>query len=278
LAGVAGVEQPLTSKGFRFLSIGLTITLLLTLLTLAYSAYENLAYISQDLVSGESPPKLSINSTHLTLSNLTLTNRGLYPLNIALSGEAVLGDVNLGSASTGEIIIPPNMLRRIDLTLPLDLTKVYTDYNLLRTILFNASAATFKLKVDVGIQPFIAASFEGSFWSKIGAGLDGLTFRLRSVEPLNDTHVRAEIEMEFTNRSPLTVNGLLHASLPSAAQRDLRYSASPIEVFAQPSQQYVAQLIFTLPKEELRSGAWYGLELEFDMFGHAYEWRAGFRV
>jgi len=40
----------------------------------------------------------------------------------------------------------------------------------------------------------------------------------------------------------------------------------------------VAQLIFTLPKEELRSGAWYGLELEFDMFGHAYEWRAGFRV
>jgi len=275
---VAEVEQPLTSKGFRLLSIGLNITLLFTLLTLAYSAYEDLAYVFQGLDVGEGLPQPRVNGTHLTITNLTLSNRGVYPLSIALRGEVMLGDVSLGSASTGEIIIPPRMQKQIDLTLPINLTRVYTDYNLLKTILFNTTVATFKMKVDFGLQPFLTTSFEGSFNSGIGAALDGLTFRLRSIEPLNETYVRADIEMEFTNRSPLVVNGVLHASLPSATQRNLRYTASPIKVFAQPSQHYVTQFSFTLLKEELKSGAWYGLELKFDTFGHKYEWRAGFRV
>jgi len=270
--------EPLTSKGFKILSIGLSITLLLTLLTLAYSAYEDIAYVFEGWGVGEGLPKLSVNGTHLTISNLTLANRGVYPLSIALRGEVMLGDVDLGSASTREIIIQPKMLRQIDLTLPINLTKAFADYNLLKTVLLYGTVATFKIKVDVGFQPFAAASFEGGFNSTLGAALDGLTFRLRSVEPLNETHVRAGIEIVFTNRSPLTVNGVLHASLPSARQKNLQYTASPIEVFAQPSQHYVGQLIFTLPKEELKSGAWYVLELKFDSLGHTYEWKADFRV
>lgn len=278
MAGVAGVEQPLTSKGFRLLSIGLTITLLLTLLTLAYSAYEDLAYVFEGLSAGEGAPQLSVNGTHITISKLTFANRGVYPLSIALSSEVMLEDLDLGSASTAEIIIPPKTQRQIELTLPINLTKAYTDYNLLKTILFNATVATFKVKVDFGLRPLVAASLEGGFSRSIGAAMDGLTFRLQSVEPLNETHVRASIEMEFTNRSPLAVNGVLHASLPSARQTNLQYTASPIEVSAKPSQHYVSQLTFELPIEELKSGVWYALELKFDILSHTYKWRAGFRV
>lgn len=278
LAGVAGVEQPLTSKGFRFLSIGLTITLLLTILTLAYSAYENFAYISKYLYLDESPAQLSINGTHLTFSNLTLANRGVYPWSIVLAGEVLLQEVKLGSASTSEIIISPNELKRIDLTLPLDFTQVYRDYNLLKMILFNNTFASLKFVANVKLQPFIAASLKGTRVIKIGAVLDGLTFRLRNIKPLNETHVKAEIEMDFTNTSPIAINGLLYASLPSAKERNLRYAASRLEVFAQPSQHYVGHFIFTLPQDELRIGAWYGLELKFDIFDNIYEWRAAFKV
>jgi hypothetical protein len=275
---VAEVEPPFASKGFRLLSIGLSITLLLTLITIAYSAYEDLAYVFEGFTVGEGMPQLSVNGTHLTISNLKLANRGIYPLSIALRGEVMLGNVDLGSASTGEIIIPPKMQKQIDLTLPINLTRVYTNYTLLKMILFNESVATFKMNVEFGLQPFVAASFEGGFNSRVGAALDSLTFRLRSVEPLNETHVKADVEMEFTNRSPLAVNGSLHASLPSARQRNLRYIAAPIDILAQPSQHYIGQLTFTLPKEELKSGAWYALELRFETLGYAYEWRSTFRV
>jgi len=49
LAGVLRVEKPLTSRGFRLLTLGLGITLLLTLTTLAYSAYENATYLLEGL-------------------------------------------------------------------------------------------------------------------------------------------------------------------------------------------------------------------------------------
>jgi hypothetical protein len=256
----------------------LGITLLLTLTTVAYSAYENIAYLFEASGGGEDIPQLNVNGTHLTVSNLTLNNRGLYPLSVALRGLVRIGDADLGSASTGEIIIPPKTQKQINLILPINLTKACTDYNLLKTILFNNTAATFKIKADFGFQPFVAFSFEGSFSSRIGAALNGLTFRLRSVEPLNETHVKADIEMEFTNRSPIPVSGVLHASLPSARQRNLQYTAAPIEVFAQPSQHHLTHLTFTLPKGELKSGAWYVLHLRFETFGHVYEWISAFRV
>ena len=277
-AGVAGVEQPLTSKGFRLLTLGLSITLLFTLLTIAYSAYEDIAYVLEGFGAGEVVPQLSLNGTHLTISNLTLANRGLYPLSIALSGEAMLGDVNLGSASTGEIIIPPKTQKQINLTLSINLTKAYTDYDLLKTILFNTTVTTFKIKADFGLQPFVAASFESGFSRNIGAALDGLTFRLRSVEPLNETHIKANIEVEFTNRSPLVVSGVLYSSLSSARQRDLQYAAAPLEVFAQPYQHYLAPLTFVLLKGELVNGTLYVLKLEFETFGQVYEWRGALEV
>jgi hypothetical protein len=278
LACVLRVEKPLTSRGFRLLTLGLGITLLLTLTTLAYSAYENATYLLEGFRVGEGMPQLNVNGTHLTVSNLTLSNRGVYPLSVALRGWVMIGDVDLGSASTGEIMIPPKTQKQINLILPINLTKACTDYNLLKAILFNKTVAAFKVKVDFGFQPFIAASFEGGFSSRVGAALDGLTFRLRSVEPLNETHVKADIETEFTNRSPIPVSGVLHASLPSARQRNLQYTAAPIEVFAQPSQHYLTHLTFTLPKGELESGAWYVLQLRFETFGHVYEWISAFRV
>ena len=278
MAGVAEVEQPLISKGFRLLTAGLGITLLLTLAAIAYSFYEDLAYFFQGLGVSEGLPQISINGTHLTVSGLTLANRGVYPLSVALRSDVKIGDADLGSAETGEIVVPPSMRKQIDLTLPINFSKAYTDYNLLKTVLFNATAATFEMKVDFGLQPFIGASFEGGFSGRIGAALEGLTFRLRSVEQLNETHVRADVEMKFTNASPLVVNGLLHASLTSTRQKNLQHTAPPIEVFAQPSQRYVGQLSFTLPKEELEGEMWYVLELKFDTLGHTYEWKAGFRV
>ena len=156
------MEQPLTSRGFRLLTLGLVITLLLTLTTVAYSAYENIAYLFEASGGGEVMPQLNVNGTHLTVSNLTLNNRGLYPLSVALRGWVMIGDVELGSASTGEIMITPKTQKRINLILPINLTKAYTDYNLLKTILFNKTVAAFKVKVDFGFQPFIAASFEGA--------------------------------------------------------------------------------------------------------------------
>ncbi len=272
------VRQPLISTGFRPLTLGLGITLLLTLITIAYSAYENVSYVFEGFGVGEGMPHLNVNGTHLTISNLTLANRGVYPLSIALSGWAMIGDVDLGSASTGEIIIPPKTQKQINLTLSINLTKAYTDYNLLKTILFNTTVAAFKIKANFGFQPFVAASFESGFSRNIGAALDGLTFRLRSVEPLNETHIKANIEVEFTNRSPLVVSGVLHSSLSSARQRDLQYAAAPLDVFAQPHQHYLALLTFMLPKGELVSGAWYALELKFETFGHVYEWRSALGV
>ena len=190
----------------------------------------------------------------------------------------MISDVDLGSTSTAEIIIPPKTQKQINLTLPISLTRAYTDYNLLKTILFNTTVATFKIKADVRLQPFIAASFVGGFSNRLGAALDGLTYRLRSVEPLSETHVKADIEIEFTNRSPLAVSGVLYASLSSAEERNLQYAAAPIEVFAHPYQHYLAHLAFTLPNKELKTSAWYVLELMFETFGHTYEWRASLRV
>ena len=272
------MEQPLASKGLRLVTLALSITLILILSTIAYSAYEDLAYVFEGLGSGEGMPQFSVNGTHLALSNLVLANRGVYPLHIELSSQVTIGGVDLGSASTGKIIIPPKTQKEINLTLPLDLTRVYSDYSLLKTMLFNGTMASFRMVVGFGLQPFVVASFGGGFNSSIGAALDDLAFRLQSLEPMNDTHVKADVEMEFTNRSPLMINGVLHAALPSARQRNLLYASDPLEVSAPPNQHYLGHLTFQLPEEEMKSGALYILNLVFETVGYKYEWNAAFRV
>jgi len=272
------VEQSLASKGLRLLTLGLSITLILVISTVAYSAYEDLAYVFEGLGGGEGMPELSVNGTHLTLSNLVLANRGVYPLHIELRSDVKIANVSLGSTSTGKITIPPKTQKEINLTMPLDLTRVYSDYSILKTILFNGTMASFRLGVDFGLQPFVALSLVSGFNSKIGAALDDLTFRLQSVEPIDDTHVKADVEVEFTNRSPLVIDGVLRATLPSAQRRNLQYSSEPLEVLAAPNQHYLGRLTFRLPKEELKSGAWYILNLVFETVGYRYEWNAAFGV
>ena len=50
------MEQKLVSKGFRLLTLGLSLTLLFTLLTIAYSACEDIAYVLEEFGVGEGMP------------------------------------------------------------------------------------------------------------------------------------------------------------------------------------------------------------------------------
>ncbi|MEM3510827.1 MAG: hypothetical protein QW282_07375 [Nitrososphaerales archaeon] len=221
-------------------------------------------------------PQLSINGTHLTLSNLTLVNRGVYPLSVAIERGVKIDELDLGSTTTGKIVIPRGARKQIAFSIPIDLSRAYSDYVMLRKILFNGSVISFKVDVDVGLEPFVSASFSGGFNNSVGAALDGLTFRLHSVEPINATHLKADVEVEFTNRSPITIEGALNAKLSSIQHPKLEYSSS-LKISAQPNQHYQGLLTFNLPRVETVRGS-YRLDLSFESAGFTYKWSSTLEV
>lgn len=168
------MEQPLSIKGLRLLTISISIALIFIIGTLAYSGYQEVTYIMQSLSQQVSSQKVFMNDTQFSISGLNLENRGVYPLTLALDGEFTLDGISLGSNSLGPLTIPPGSQRKIDFNLTLQTSQALGNPSLASKFLFNGTLASIRFNITFGVQPFLTGTVSGGTNETIGAVMEVL--------------------------------------------------------------------------------------------------------
>jgi hypothetical protein len=272
------LEQPLSIKGLRLLTISISIVFVLIIGALAYSGYQEVTSIMQSL-SQASSQKVFLNANQFSISGLNLENRGVYPLTLALDGEFTLDGTSLGSNSLGPLTISPGSQRRIDFNLTLQTSQALSNSSLARKFLFNGTLAGVQFNFTWAMQPFVTGSVSGGMNETIGAVLDSFDVVASTPRHYNETCDEFPLLVEFTNNSPLSLDAALSAQVISTPLQPSRgnYGSGTMTISAPPGQHYEKPLNMYLVTGVWGLGA-YVLELSLTMQGFTYSWELTLQV
>ncbi len=268
------MEEALAIKGLGLLTLSISIVSIFIFVTLAYSGYQEVTYVMDNLSRRGFEENVVMNETHFSIQGLNLENRGVYPLTVALTGELVVNEIKMGSSSFGPLTIQPRSQGRIDFSLPVKPSEALRTPSVMRKALVNGTMTSFQFKVTGGLQPFLTVSVSGSQNNTVGAVLDGLNLRIGTPSPYNETHVKAPVTVSFTNKSPMPFDAPLSAKIVSTPTRPAagNYGGGVITVSAQPEQRYESTSNIYIVQNAVERGA-YVVELSLPIEGAEFSWR-----
>lgn len=234
------MEEALSVKGLKLITLSIGLVTLLILATLAYSGYQEATYVFQNLNQQGFSRNIAMNSTHFSISGLDLENRGIYPISLAFKASVAVDGFSIGSGSLGPLTIPPGSSRRIDLDLPIQFNQVLSNPVLAKKILFNGTLMSMRIDATGGLQPFVKGTVSGALNNTVGPALDGFRLALGVPAPHNQTHVKIPVTVGFTNRSPIPIDADLSVRIASTPRRPAEgfYGFGSTVVKASPEESY----------------------------------------
>jgi hypothetical protein len=267
------MEQPLSIKSLRLLTICISIVLIFAIGTLAYSGYQEISYVMSSVGLEELRQKVVMNATQFSISGLNLENRGVYPLTLSMSGDFTLDRVSLGSSSLGPLSIPPGGQRRIDFDLAFNISRVLSVPSLMKKVLFNGTLMSFRFNITGEMQPFVMGTVSGGLNETTGAVLDGFNLKSGTPMPYNATFVQFPVMVEFTNKSPLPLEADLSAQILSTPLQPTigNYGSGSIVVSTSSGQHYEESLNLYVNNYAVGQGT-YLIELSLNAEGFTYTW------
>jgi hypothetical protein len=214
--------------------------------------------------------KVVMNATQFSISGISLQNRGVYPITLAIEGEFALNGTSLGSSSIGPLSIPPGSQRTIDFNLAFNISSVLSSPSLMKSFLFNGTLMSLQFNVTGGMQPFLQIGFPLRLNETMGAALDG--FYLTS-GPYNATSDEFPVIVNFTNKSPLPLNATLSAQVLSTPLKPNigNYGSGSMMISAFSGQNYQGPLNIYIDKDAVGQGN-YLIELSLTVQGFTYSW------
>jgi hypothetical protein len=267
------LEQALSIKGLRLVTISISIVLISVLGTLAYSGYQEVTYVTQSLGQQGIGQLVVMNATYFSISGLNLENRGVYPLTLALEGNFSLDGVSLGSKTFGPLTIPPGSQSKINFSLPIQIGSALNNPLLIRRVLFNGTLASLRLKITIGLQPILIGTISGGKNNTMGAVLDGFNLRVGNFQPYNETHIKIPVTVEFTNKSPMLFDATLSALIVSSPLQPTlgNYGSGSMVISSSFGQHYEGPLSIYLSKNAVGRGL-YVVELSLISRDFTYSW------
>ena len=142
-------EAPIIAKTLRLVSFSITFVGLLILGTIGYSIYEEFNYLffsaPEDLFKFSEEEN---NDSIAFFFNLTIPNKGLYPLEIEVNLTASLAGNEISSGSSGVAVIPVGSEEQLEI-----LVSMKKD-DLAELISAHGQEMGMDLTVRAGLQPF----------------------------------------------------------------------------------------------------------------------------
>ncbi|MBI4257428.1 MAG: hypothetical protein HY619_00590 [Thaumarchaeota archaeon] len=272
------MEEAVSVKGLRLMAMAISLVAVLILGTLAYSGFQEFNYVTQDLGQQGLGGSMVFNATHISIADLDLENRGLYPIALALDADLTVEGFSIGSSSLGPLTIPPGSRSRIDFNLPVQFSQAFSDPVVLSKILFNGTSMDLRIDVAGGMHPFLNAKVSGTLNNTVGPVLDGFNLRIQSPTLHNETHVKVPLTIGFTNNSPIPLDATFSARIISTPTMVAvgSYGFGSTRILADPGQSYQETVDIFLRTDAVAQGV-YVAELELSGQGFTYSWRQDFR-
>ena len=243
-------------------------SLMIGLVTLAifgvigYSIYEETKYFAENITQLQPKINIPTNDGNLDFeASIIIPNRGVLPIRLMLEGDLYSNKTLIGSFTPISETIMPNEEKRITTNLPVDIS------------LLDNENATLLLNCSVSLQPFVSISISTSITFPIpipDLNISEDDFQITSgpAKTLNASHTLIPLNIQFSNKSPLSVKGNMRIVITSTpiAKANGNYGEESFNIEINPDQTFSKNIEIATLTENVAKGK-YSLDLIISIEG-----------
>jgi len=249
-----GKDAPIISKALRLVSFSLTLAMIMIFVTIGYSAAQVFEGIIASGDRFKTEQRVSGNNIELVFK-FSLPNKGIYPLELDLVGEASQNKVMLSRVISGPHVIQPGDSKDVEFAIPLRQGTI-SDRELIKKLLFDDSETIVNVTTRIGFQPFAFINVSSGFVSPSGAVFSELKIEQQGVSALNRTHSSIELKVSYTNKSPVHFDGRMGLVVISTPTRTAKgvYGSTTFNISINSNERITQTVFLPIRNDAIGSG------------------------
>jgi hypothetical protein len=219
----------MAARSLRAVSLAITLIAIVTVSTVAYSAYQEYAFVTgPDFASalGGSPTGSVVGSTIVFSVNGSIPNRGLYPVQVQLGLSLLSGGQLISRNGSGVLTFPPGQTKSFVINDSVDFLGSSNSTEL-ASILVNGTTFALLTNVTLGLEPFASISIGQNGTYAFAPVFGGLSLGPATTSSSGGDTI--SLPVAFTNRNTFDFPCQIHGELEGPSGVLAEFVSTPVD-------------------------------------------------